>query len=553
MKKLYLLFIFIILILTSCSFDGEIVKSFISRIYNGSTDSVGSIYSYYLKDKGEIPYIKIELIETIIDGIEYEVRYNDGNVVIKNKNNDEKCSIENNVITFDNYDSFFKPGKNDAPLNVISRNNKYIEINDFKYTEGSKKVMDLNEYDIYLYQTRNSCYIPFAIFETIFLEVPYGINFVFNGSDYYSISDKNLFYRYQLTDYGTNYYSLLNGKEKSDNIKKFSYNQLLFILDNFYGLKEKKNIDSFSNYFSSIGINEDNYSSKLIELTNYYLDDPHSSFILPSIYDTYNESEINRQKREYMGERQQNVQVANDTLTELRKLYFRPKSIVKYPEFGGKFYVNDNIAYIIYDEFDFDSSIDLYGVNISRTIAERDGFGYLYYYLNYIKNYEKKVDKVVIDISLNSGGYVDAAVDMLGFIKKNFSVNFKNSLTNSSIKININTDCNLDKNYKDLDSFEGVFDFYILTSQASFSCANTFASMLKEQNAATIIGEDAAGGACVVQKITLIDGIQLNISGPIAFCDDNNNIIEDGVKVDYKIDRINMYNTSYMNLFINNL
>ena len=543
MKKLYLLFIFIILILTSCNIDNEIVKSFVSNIYNGSTTSAGSIYSYYLKDKGEIPYIRIELLETIIQDIYFEVKYNDGNVIIENKGNNEKCYIENNIITIDNYDSFFK-AEGMAPLSVISRNNKYVNVKDYEYQEGNKRIMDLNKYDIYLYQTRNACYLPFAIFETIFLEMPYGINFVFNGHDYYSISEKNLFNRYDLSAYGNNYYSLLNGKEESDLIKKFSYNQLLFILDNFYGLKEEKEIDSFSNYFSKIGINEANYASKLIELTNYYLDDPHSSYVLPSIYETYNESEINREKKNYLGSRSKKIDEAQNALKLLRR---------SHNIFSDPLKVYNNIAYLIYDEFVYNSSYDFYEAAVTRGLIDSDGFAYLYYYLNYIKDYYQTVDKVVIDISLNSGGYVDSAFDMAGFIKKDFHVNFKNTSTKSSIKINLNTDCNLNKNYEDLDSFEGVFDFYILTSNASFSCANTFAGMLKDEHAATILGEDAAGGACVVQKATLIDGIQLNISGPIAFCDDNNNLIEQGVKVDYKIDRINMYNPTYMNLFINNL
>ncbi len=543
MKKLYLLFIFIILILTSCNIDNEIVKSFVSNIYNGSTASSGSIYSYYLKDKGEIPYIRIELLETIIQDIYFEVKYNDGNVIIENKGNNEKCYIENNIITIDNYDSFFKP-EGMAPLSVISRNNKYVNVKDYEYQEGNKKIMDLNKYDIYLYQTRNACYLPFAIFETIFLEMPYGINFVFNGQDYYSISEKNLFGRYDLTTYGANYYSLLNGKEESDLIKKFSYNQLLFILDNFYGLKEEKGIDSFINYFSKIGINGNNYASKLIELTNYYLDDPHSSYVIPSIYDTYNESEINKEKKNYLGPRSKKIDDAQSELKLLRR---------SHNMFSDPLKVYNNIAYLIYDEFVYDSSKDFYETAVTKGLTGSDGFAYLYYYLNYIKKTYPNVDKVVIDISLNSGGYVDSAFDMVGFIKEDFHVNFKNTSTKSNIKINLNTDCNLNKNFEDLDSFEGVFDFYILTSNASFSCANTFAGMLKDEKAATILGEDAAGGACVVQKATLIDGIQLNISGSIAFCDDNNNIIEDGVKVDYKIDRINMYSQSYMNWFINNL
>ena len=544
MKKLYVLFVFIILILTSCTIDQNIERSFISNIYNGSTASSGSIYSYFIKDRGNIPYIRIELFETIVAEIEYEVKYNDGNVIIENKTNNEKAYIENNVITIDNYDSFFKPGKNVAPLNVISRNNRYVDVKGYEYQEGNKKVLNLSDYDIYLYQANGACYMPFAIFETIFLELPFGINFVFNGQDYYSISTSNLFNRYGLTEYGKNYYSLLNDKEESEDIKKFSYNQLLFVLDNFYGLKEEKNIDSFTNYFEKIGINQDNYASKLIELTNYYLDDPHSSYNLPSIYDEYDEQAITKEKKNKLGKRSKAIEQAQDTLKILRR---------GHNPYGTALNVYNNVAYLIYDEFVYDSSINLYEKGINKGLSSSDGFAYISYYLNYIKQYYQKVDKVVIDISLNSGGYVDSAMDMLGFISKDYSVNFINKSTNSKIKIDLNTDCNLNHDFTDLDSFENVFDFYVLVSNASFSCANTFASILKNEAAATILGEDSAGGACVVQRVTLIDGIQLNVSGPIAFADSDYNIIENGIKVDYKIERINMYNPTYMNLYINNL
>lgn len=544
MKKLYLLFIFIILILTSCTGDDNFVRSIRSNIYNGSLTSAGSVVSYFLKDKEDIPYIRLELLESLISDIDYEVKYSEGNIIIKNKTNDEKAYIKNNVISFDNYDSFFKPGKNVTPLTAISVNNKYIKMNDYDYIKGNEKVLDLNKYDIYLYQTNNSCFIPFAIFETIFLEMPFGINFVFNGKDYYSISENSLFNRYSLTTYGQNYYQYLNQTEESKMIKKFSYNQLLFILDNYYGLKEDKNIDSFSDYFASIGINENNYNDKLIELTNYYLDDPHSAFVIPSIYDTYNENEIVDKKKKSLGPKSKKI---DDTVKELESLR---KS---FNLFGEPIRINNNVAYLIYDEFVYDSSLDLYKTKISRSQTSADGFAYMYYYLNYIKNNYKGVKKIVIDLSLNTGGYVDSAIDMMGFIKKDYYVNFVNNSTKSSIKINLCNDCNLDNNYNELDSFENVFDFYILISNASFSSANSFASLLKEQNAVKLIGERSAGGACIVQKATLIDGIQLNISGNIAFSDDDNNIIEDGIAPDISVERINMYNPVVLNSILNNL
>ena len=98
-----------------------------------------------------------------------------------------------------------------------------------------------------------------------------------------------------------------------------------------------------------------------------------------------------------------------------------------------------------------------------------------------------------------------------------------------------------------------MYKFYVISSPLSYSSANALINSVKMDKSATVIGKKSGGGACVVQKATLIDGIQLNISGPIAFSDNNNNIIEVGVKVDYKVDRIYMYKPAYMNLFINNL
>ena len=544
MKKVYLLFIFIILILTSCSRDDNFSRSFVSDIYNGKNLKSGSIVSYFLKDYDEIPYVRIELLETIIADLEYDVKYNDGNVIVTNKSNNQKAYISDGSIEFDNYDSFFKLGGNTAPLNSISKNNKYCQIIDYEYNEGNKLVLNLKKYDFYIYQTQNSCFIPFALFETIFLEIPFGVNFVFNGQDYYSISLDYLYDRYGYTSYGSSYYSLLNGQTESEQIKKFAYNQLLFVMDNFYGLKELKNIDNFSNYFSNIGINMNNFENKLIELTNYYLDDPHSSLSIPSIYETYNETQIIKDKKSYLGKKSKEIDESLTTLKTLRR---------SYNMFNDPLKVYNNVAYLIYDEFIYDSSLDLYNSDIRRALTDVDGFSYMYYYLNYIKNNYTSVDKIVIDISQNSGGYVDSAVDMLGFMKNNYYINLINKSTNSNIKLNINIDCNLDRSFSDLDSFENQFDFYILTSNASFSCANTFASVLQEQKMATIIGENSAGGACVVQKITLINGIQLNISGPIAFSNDDYELIENGITVDHKIDRINMYNPVYMNLFLNNL
>ena len=59
-------------------------------------------------------------------------------------------------------------------------------------------------------------------------------------------------------------------------------------------------------------------------------------------------------------------------------------------------------------------------------------------------------------------------------------------------------DTNLDGRFDDEDGYGGQYNFYILTTGASYSCGNALPYFAQQRNLAKIIGEKPGGGDCVV-------------------------------------------------------
>ena len=95
-----------------------------------------------------------------------------------------------------------------------------------------------------------------------------------------------------------------------------------------------------------------------------------------------------------------------------------------------------------------------------------------------------------------------------------------------------------------------------MTSNYSFSCANMFPFVAKENNAAKIIGERSGGGACCVYYSATPDGKTYRISSSaIRFAQKDNPVLHNdaGVTPDYEIDRNYFYNDTYLNNLVSSL
>ena len=110
------------------------------------------------------------------------------------------------------------------------------------------------------------------------------------------------------------------------------------------------------------------------------------------------------------------------------------------------------------------------------------------------------VKKVVIDLSNNGGGAVAALTAILGFLSPDGEVNltYFHTLNQNYCSEWYHVDTNLDGKFDDADGFGGRYDFYILTSGSSYSCANALPFFAQADGLAKIIGEQPGGGDCFV-------------------------------------------------------
>ena len=144
---------------------------------------------------------------------------------------------------------------------------------------------------------------------------------------------------------------------------------------------------------------------------------------------------------------------------------------------------------------------------------------------------------------------------MIGFLTDTVKANMYDPLTKQTGKLAYQVDTNLDGKYDDKDNYKDDYNYYILTSNYSFSCSNLFTHVCQENGLAKVVGMTSGGGACVVYYSATPDGKCFRISGNMREGKADNYVShnDDGVSVDYPLDKEYFYNDSYINNFLNNL
>lgn len=126
-----------------------------------------------------------------------------------------------------------------------------------------------------------------------------------------------------------------------------------------------------------------------------------------------------------------------------------------------------------------------------------------------------QVKKVVIDLSNNGGGNAGALTAVLGFLSPDGEANltYFHTLNQNYCSEWYHVDTNLDGKFDARDGFGGQYDFYILTSGFSYSCANALPFLAQADGLAKIIGEQPGGGDCVVAPFLDAYGHVAKMSG----------------------------------------
>ena len=339
--------------------------------------------------------------------------------------------------------------------------------------------------------------------------------------------------------------------------KKLTY----FIFDKFYGLAKQKEVKSMSAYF-------DNY-----EREKYYdseengkrfpafahaitlLNDLHTSY-QPSSYFTYNTPD----PFDYQ-------QTLSKTRFDLRAYLNteRDDALRAYNEEHGTKLGNKAMKYSsdgVYGYFSFDT-FDTYHYFDEGEVPAQELLGDTFYVFirNLTEAKEKGVKRIVIDDSTNLGGYVTIMAKILALLSKdNKSVTYLKSDDNNAImRTTIRLDINKDGKYDQEDCFGDDFEFFILTSNFSFSCGNAFPFYAKHDGLAKIVGATSGGGECCVFEYCFPSGESLKYSSPyhVGYYDEKTDTYvgnEDGALVNFDVanDNFNqIYDVDAMAQYLN--
>lgn len=260
---------------------------------------------------------------------------------------------------------------------------------------------------------------------------------------------------------------------------------------------------------------------------------------------------------------QENTAILNDMTGPRRKGILQYLNVVegyrKALNKGQGYEVVGDTAYLAFDSFGTIPGVDLstYTKEPNKYVAD-DTIGFAYTAMKDVSINHPEVERVVFDLTCNSGGMVIALPFLLGLMKREFNINAYNYYVNDLCERYYTMDLNGNGVFGEQeDTYEGKYDFYVLTSNMSFSCGNAFPGAAKYNNAAKIIGKRSAGGASGVDYFTTPSGFELRCSSCMteAFKLEDGTYIENdaGIPVDYEISEELWYNREALNAELDRL
>lgn len=475
---------------------------------------------------------------------------------IDSNDNTFELHTRNGLIIFDPIDekvyfsssaafSFLKPQSNFNFTDYL----KYTDSTAHSLKNKNEKIssFDLSKYDMELLLVDNELFLPLSLFNLMFASTSY-YNFYYDGeqivgADYeQSASRKNPIL--------SSFYGKTKKVEKQSRINNF--NHLAFLFDHYYGLAQRKyrekNAANFAEYTEKIGVkdkllstNPNEYLDGYDELVYKNLNELHSRINLYSYDAPTSLTEKHRGARGLSPK-------ARD-FASVHKLLEEQRSNISFDGRNYKDYLthietpDGKTARIIFDEFK-SGTID---ENNSNEAWRYDTYWLLDRAIKSLQQRDSghKIKNIILDISLNGGGSTIALQKALGFLSNN-KINLwtQDTLDKTYDEVKFKVDTNQDNRYNDDDGY-GQYNWFVLTGINTFSAANLFAHIAKQDRLATIIGQKSGGGMFAVLPTVLPDGTNLDISGITAFSGKANKIVEsqedlpiteDGVDVDYKLD-----------------
>ena len=550
----------------------NLIKTIESKVYRaptalGDVDPNSPVLNVSFFDiSKDVPYIKVnEFLDTYFNGFlcggQTVISCEDGVLTNNLTNVTMKFDVKNNTISTKDLDLFTSIMATDVihrdVLSALTDSSASLVEDKCSRKAGKEMVWNLDDYYMNLVSYDKEVYVPFSILETIFL-APLGLTIAFNGNDFY-YSNTAVMYTTdgKVNEFGKAYYSgsLANLASRSESYSKYFYGSFLFTMENYNGKYQTMGYTSLDEALEDKG-----FKTKLLSSDSLLADKALADVINSMFCDGGHTAFYNCGVNVSLDASRDKIMSKGLLKYDTRAVSSRRVEDVLQDERGVKTYkltenlkISGQTAVISFDQFSLNAQNR---VPTKETVADDkvSTFAILYNSFNTIKNINNNIKNVVIDVSLNGGGQAPALGEALGFLTNDDIVfTVENPVTGAINTETVKYDTDLDGDFNDDDSYEGMFNFYILTSDCSFSCGNALPCIAKDYGYAKIIGATSGGGDCTVGYACAIDGTSWQMSATASIIHKDGTNVDSGAVVDYKISVSHFYDVEWLNSYLNTL
>ena len=327
----------------------------------------------------------------------------------------------------------------------------------------------------------------------------------------------------------------------------YDFNLIRLHFGEYYGLHDRKlsfdtELAPYKDKLTSTSY--DDYNDGMSQFLLRTVDDGHTSVTEYSVFGSsvFNTEERARVNSEYMGYRKKGLLNLNQSLKAAREI----------AQIKPGLQVVGNTAYLTFDEFISSSGSVTQYAGAPELYANSNTIAFAYSSLREVSTKYPEVKRVVYDLTCNSGGNVSTLPFLLATMSDDPTLGVFNYYSGEEVSAHYKVDLNGDEKFgQPDDTYKGKYDFFILTSPFSFSCANAFPGYARMARCAKIIGQKSGGGGSIVDQVYTASGYGYNSSSPLTFftVDDEGVPVENdgGIPVDYEIPVSQFYNRTLLN------
>lgn len=515
------------------------------------------------------PYIKLTDYYRYLTGKEMSVQKNsDGDYTFKSAMGATAViDTDENTLYSSDFDNFINTTitKQDNVPNVYYDGYPFVEIYGATPDKAPEpKTIDFDNYSIDLIEdeSQGDIWIPYLTASDMFSGVVM-YRMLYDSKEFY-ILDENSDYTYMdvvpSDKYQGNVKNYLKEGKRDKSLAEYSYNEMCFVYDNYFGYPEQMGLGA---EIKEKGLDEtlkqhDIFTAQAREW--FLSDDPAEYVAATVILDDY----LSDGGHTYLGDMGATY-FSEDTIDDAKQLlYSMDFGFSNTVALGTKFEKMQYLQQMKQDKWgdeyfhiEGDTALFSFDSFVADEQAWRD------YYENggelpddTVGDFKRALDAAadanvknfVIDLSSNGGGSADVVFLMACAMTGNAKMSYQNAIGGQFTTVQYLADINFDKvfDYKDFEPYD--FNFGVLTSDYSFSCANFLPAICKSEGIA-ILGEQSGGGACAVIPLGTAEGGVYQISSAMRLSYPDGTSVDGGVPVDVNLVSVNADGTNDYSAF----